>query len=74
METTRIETADVEALEHRVREIRHGLITFDGCMLAGKTGLMREIARRLRVTPEAVNPKRSAKSTRRSFAFGARSR
>jgi uridine kinase len=47
--TTRIETADVEALEHRVREIRHGLITFDGCMLAGKTELMREIARRLRV-------------------------
>jgi hypothetical protein len=47
MEITRIETADVEALEHRVREIRHGLITFDGCMLAGKTGLMREIARRL---------------------------
>ncbi|MFT0733431.1 hypothetical protein [Ralstonia wenshanensis] len=49
METTRIETADVEALAHRLREIRHGLITFDGCMLAGKTGLMREIARRLEV-------------------------
>ena len=47
MEITRIETADVEALEHRVLEIRDGLITFDGCMLAGKTGLMREIARRL---------------------------
>ena len=49
MEITRIETADVEALEHRVLEIRDGLITFDGCMLAGKTGLMREIARRLEV-------------------------
>jgi hypothetical protein len=33
-------------LEHRVREIRYGLITFDGCMLAGKTELMLEIARR----------------------------
>ena len=49
MATTRIETADVEALEHRVREIGHGLITFDGCMLAGKTELMREIERRLKV-------------------------
>lgn len=49
MGTTRIETADVGALEHRVYEIRHGLVTFDGCMLAGKTELMREIARRLGV-------------------------
>lgn len=49
MGTTRIETADVEALAHRVHEIRHGLVTFDGCMLAGKTELMREIARRLGV-------------------------
>lgn len=49
MGPTRIETADVEALEHRMREIRLGLITFDGCMLAGKTELMREIARRLGV-------------------------
>lgn len=47
MGTTRIETEDVDALEHRMREIRHGLITFDGCMLAGKTELMREVARRL---------------------------
>lgn len=49
MGITCIETADVETLEHRVREIRHGMITFDGCMLAGKTKLMREIASRLGV-------------------------
>ncbi|MBR8333833.1 hypothetical protein KDW69_19480 [Burkholderia ambifaria] len=49
MGTTRIETADVAALEHRIREIRHGLITFDGCMLAGKTELMHELERRLGV-------------------------
>ncbi|MBN3761130.1 hypothetical protein [Burkholderia sp. Ac-20365] len=42
-----LETADVEVLAHRVREMGNGLITFDGCMLAGKTTLMREIARRL---------------------------
>ncbi|CAG9243897.1 hypothetical protein [Paraburkholderia caribensis] len=47
MGTSRIETADVESLEHRVREVTRGLITFDGCMLAGKTQLMREIARRI---------------------------
>ncbi|KVV20740.1 hypothetical protein WK78_25860 [Burkholderia cepacia] len=46
---TRIETADVEVLEHRIRLITHGLITFDGCMLAGKTKLMREIEGRLKV-------------------------
>lgn len=47
MGTTRIETADIEALEHRVCEIGNGLVTFDSCMLAGKTELMCEIARRL---------------------------
>ncbi|MBP0590489.1 hypothetical protein J8I87_12325 [Paraburkholderia sp. LEh10] len=30
-----------------MREVTRGLVTFDGCMLAGKTQLMREIARRL---------------------------
>lgn len=49
MGTDRIEMAEVDALEHRVREIGNGLITFDGCMLAGKTKLMREIARRVGV-------------------------
>ncbi|KVE06278.1 hypothetical protein WI91_07990 [Burkholderia vietnamiensis] len=49
MGTTRIDTSNVHYVENRAREIKHGLITFDGCMFAGKTTLMREIARRLGV-------------------------
>ena len=44
---SRIEITNADDLEKRIAAVPRGLVTFDGCPLAGKTTLMNEIGRRL---------------------------